>query len=231
MSLPASPASRALQVYYGGTFDPVHNAHLAIARAARDGLGASVHLVPAADPPHRARPGAGAADRARMVALAIAGEDGLQLDRCELERARRQPGRPSWTVDTLAELRATVGPDVPLAWVVGGDSLAGLEGWHRWQALFDLAHLVVVERPGSPLPAMLPPALRAVVRGGGWCPDPEGLRAVPAGCLYRLAMPLLEISSTGVRARLAAGQPVDGLVHPDVAAFIARHRLYGVHAG
>ena len=219
----------SLRLYYGGTFDPIHEGHLAIARAARDGLSAAVHLVPAADPPHRAPPGASAGLRAQMVALAVADEAGLMLDEIEIERARHHPGRPSYTVDTLAQLRQDLGPDVPLAWLIGGDSLGSLERWHQWERLFALAHIVVVDRPGSALPPILPPHLAAVVQGSRWCTDAGQLQAVPAGLLYALPMPLRNESSTAVRARLAAGQTVSGWVAPAVARFIAGHRLYGVH--
>lgn len=219
----------ALQVFYGGTFDPIHNAHLAIARGARDALGATVALVPAADPPHRPPPGASAEQRARMVALAIAGQPGLRLDRRELERAAVCPQQPSYTVDTLAGLRAESGPQQPLAWLIGGDSLATLSQWHRWQALFELAHVVVVARPGSPVPPDLSAALRACVRGGGWTADAGQLHAWPAGCLYSLPLPLQAGSATAVRRAVAAGQAVDGLVPAPVADFLATHRLYRLH--
>ncbi|MGE8260938.1 MAG: nicotinate-nicotinamide nucleotide adenylyltransferase, partial [Stenotrophomonas sp.] len=119
-----------LRIYYGGTFDPVHLGHLAIARAARDQLQVAVRLLPAADPPHRAAPGADAAQRLAMLALAIGDEPGLLLDRRELDRAERQPGVPSYTVDTLRELRAELGPRQPIAWLVGADSLLALPSWH-----------------------------------------------------------------------------------------------------
>ena len=220
-----------LPVYYGGTFDPIHNAHLAIAIGARDALHARVHLVPAADPPHRAVPGASAAQRAQMVALAIAGQPGLALDRIELERAARLQGRPSYTVDTLQQLRQQLGPEQPLAWLIGGDSLAGLAGWHQWQRLFALAHIIVVGRPGNLLPEVLPTDLAAQVAGGRWCMDAQQLHARPGGCLYPLPLPLREGSATAVRSAVAGGQAVDGLVPPAVAAYIDAHKLYRFHAG
>ena len=117
-----------------GTFDPVHLGHLAIARAARDELQVAVRMLPAGDPPHRAVPGATAEQRCTMLSLAIGDEPGLLLDRRELDRATRYPGRPSYTVDTLRELRGELGPSRPLAWLVGADSLLGLSGWHEWEA-------------------------------------------------------------------------------------------------
>ena len=121
----------SLRIYYGGTFDPVHLGHLAIARAARDELQVAVRLLPAADPPHRAVPGATAEQRFAMLSLAIGDEPGLLLDHRELDRAVRFPGRPSYTVDTLRELRGELGPSRPLAWLVGADSLLGLPSWHE----------------------------------------------------------------------------------------------------
>ena len=131
----------ALRVLYGGTFDPVHLGHIAVACAARDALDATVAFMPAADPPHRAPPGAAAADRAAMLDLAIAGEPGLALDLRELERDGR-----SWTDDTLRELRAAIGDAAPVALLLGADSFDALPTWKDWRALFDLAHLVVAGR-------------------------------------------------------------------------------------
>ncbi|MET0718340.1 MAG: nicotinate-nicotinamide nucleotide adenylyltransferase, partial [Pseudoxanthomonas sp.] len=97
-----------LKLFYGGTFDPVHNGHLAIARAARDELDCTVRLMPAADPPHRAPPGADARQRAEMLDLAVIDERGLQVDRRELLR-----DGPSYTIATLRELRGEYGPLAP----------------------------------------------------------------------------------------------------------------------
>lgn len=214
----------SLHLVYGGTFDPIHNGHLAIARAARDALACTVHLMPAGDPPHRAPPGADGATRAAMVALAIDGVPGLVLDRRELERAGR-----SYTVDTLAELRHELGPSKPLAWLVGADSLLGLPGWHRWRDLFALAHLVVAERPGSALDAALPAELADALQDR-WTRAPAGLQSHPAGRVLRLHQPLSPVSATAVRARLAAGAPTDDWLPSDVAAFIHEKGLYGAVA-
>lgn len=206
-------------IFYGGTFDPVHAGHLAVARAAREAFGADVVFVPAADPAHRPAPGASAAQRAQMLALAIAGEPGFRVDPREM---RRQG--PSWTVATLRELRAERGPDAPLAWLLGADAFRGLPSWHQWQDLMGLAHFIVAVRPGHGLDA-LPPALEAACRGR-WCDDPAGLAQAPAGRLFRLDMALHPASATAVRAGLARdGGPADWL-DPAVAAYIAREGLY-----
>ncbi|MEO7251636.1 MAG: nicotinate (nicotinamide) nucleotide adenylyltransferase, partial [Arenimonas sp.] len=130
-----------MQILYGGTFDPVHEGHLAIARAAAAALGHPVSLMPAADPPHRSRPGASAEQRATMLELAIADDARLRVDRRELHR----PG-PSFTVDTLKEVRAQQ-PDDCIIWLMGIDSLAQLDSWHQWQRIFDFAHVLGAERP------------------------------------------------------------------------------------
>ena len=191
----------SLRVYYGGTFDPVHDGHLAIARAARDALDATIRLMPAADPPHRAPPGANAAQRARMLDLAVAGEPRLLVDTRELARAGR-----SYTVETLRELRREIGDTAPVALLVGADSFLDLPQWREWQALFDLAHFVVAQRPGSPLERGLAPELAALVAGRD-AADAAALRAAPAGRVLRLNQPLHAESASEVRQRIAAGQP------------------------
>ncbi|MBL8086285.1 MAG: nicotinate-nucleotide adenylyltransferase, partial [Candidatus Obscuribacter sp.] len=162
--LPGTPLPKPLRVFYGGTFDPVHNGHLAIARAAREALGTTIWMMPAADPPHRDVPGANARDRAAMLDLAIEGQAGLRVDRRELDRAANSDA-PSYTIDTLRELRAKFGEDAPIAFVVGADSLHGLSTWKEPQALVEGAHWVVAERPGSALDEHLPPASARLVSG------------------------------------------------------------------
>ncbi|MDH5835684.1 nicotinate-nucleotide adenylyltransferase [Luteimonas kalidii] len=212
-----------LHVFYGGTFDPVHHGHLAVARGARAVLDCPIRLMPAADPPHRAPPGASAGQRARMLALAIDGEPGLLLDERELHR-----DGPSYSVDTLRELRRELGETTPIALLVGADSLLGLPTWHAWTTLTALTHFVVADRPGSRLDARLPAALAAHL-AGRWTDDPSALRAAPAGRVLCLRQPLHPGSATRIRRRIAAGEAWRDLVPVPVADYIVRHRLYGVH--
>lgn len=217
-------APTRLHLYYGGTFDPVHHGHLAVARAVSAGLHAPLWLVPAADPPHKGPTRADATQRAQMLDLAVADLPGLAVDRRELRRAG-----PSYSFDTLRELRAEFGPDVPIVWMIGADSLTELDTWHRWRELFDLAHLLVVERPGTAIDAASlarsAPAVAAEV-ASRWCP-PQALHESAHG---RLAVfPLLELraeSSTELRRRIVAGEPWRDWVPPAVAGYIDRHRLY-----
>ncbi|QDS16638.1 nicotinate-nucleotide adenylyltransferase [Xanthomonas arboricola] len=214
-----------LHLYYGGTFDPVHLGHLAIACAARDELGALVHLVPAADPPHRPAPGATAAQRARMLELALADTPGLALDTRELQRASRDHA-PSYTVDTLRALRAELGPTTPIAWLLGADAFVGLSSWHQWGDLFELAHFVIAARPGTPLDLAAAPQLAAAVHGR-WAARAGELGTSPAGRLWSLQQPLRGESASAVRSRITAGGDWQALLPASVAAFIAHEGLYG----
>ena len=215
-----------LRIYYGGTFDPVHAGHLSVACEVRDALDATVFLVPAADPPHKDATHADAHARARMLDLAIAGERNLKVDRRELLR-----DGPSYTVDTLRELRAELGPDAPLVWMIGGDSLLQLHTWNRWRELFALAHVLAVARPGSHLEAAAVAALAPQVESeiGPRRRPAAILNSTPAGGLavFPLQRERPE-SSTELRRRMAAGEPWEAGVAPAVAEYIRRNALYGV---
>src|SRR5690606_4707267 len=199
----------SLLACYGGSFDPVHLGHVAVARAVRDRLAAEVALVPAADPPHKDTTHASAAQRVEMLALAIAGEPGLRVDPRELGRAG-----PSYTIDTLRLLRAEQGPHRPIAWVVGGDSLLQLDTWLRWRELFAHGHVLAVARPGAPLAdADIASRAPAVQRQLGFRGRPaEALAEAPAGGFAVLDLPELRPeSSTGVRALIASGGAWDAM--------------------
>nr|WP_241093699.1 nicotinate-nucleotide adenylyltransferase [Xanthomonas sp.] len=220
-----SPESRQLHLIYGGTFDPVHNGHLAIARAARDELGVPVRLMPAADPPHRAAPGANARQRCRMLALAIGEEPGLLLDGHELRRALAQPGVASYSIDTVRELRAELGATAPLALLVGSDSFVGFSGWREWRALLDAAHVVIADRAGSGWERALPEELAAAA-AGRWAASPQALQAAPGGLLWRLRQPLRAESASLVRERIGNGGDWESLLPPAVAQYIRAAGLY-----
>jgi nicotinate-nucleotide adenylyltransferase len=209
----------------GGTFDPIHYGHLRLAADVMAALGlAEVRLIPAGIPPHRPAPVASGADRLAMTALGCAEFPGLVADGREIHR----PG-PSYTVTTLQALHAE---DVtrPLALIIGSDAFAGLVGWHRWEQLFTLAHLIVVERPGAaPLPEAAPPALQEQ-----WLrrltTDPSRLSRQLSGAIVRQSVTPQPISATAVRAALARGASgraeVRGLLPASVLAYIDHNQLY-----
>ena len=195
----------------GGTFDPIHVGHVAVAHAARLELGLDeVLVIPAASPPHKMGLAmAPASDRLAMVELAVAGEDGLVASRIELDR----PG-PSWTVDTLTQLlddAGASGRDIALTLILSADAFAGLPDWHDTERILGLARIAVAPRPGH-----APPSLDRL---------PSNLRALAAGTAI-LAGPNVDVSATDIRRRVAAGLPIDGLVAPEVARYIEVHHLY-----
>ena len=182
----------------GGTFDPVHNAHLRVAWEAAERLDAEVRLIPANVPPHRDQPVASARERAAILRAALAGQDRLVLD----ERELRREG-PSWTIDTLIELRDEIGAARPLVLLVGADAFLGLPSWHRWGEMFDYAHIGVLTRPGHEI-GTLPTELRIKVASRR-TNDPGALRETPSGRVLPIPVTPLEISATWIRDVLAAG--------------------------
>ena len=191
----------------GGTFDPIHVGHLAVAEEAREVLGLDrVLFVPAGQPPHKP-PGSVSrvGDRIAMVQLAIADNPLFELSMIEVERAG-----PSYTVDTVEAL-SRANPDAQLHLILSAETFAELPSWHEPDRLFAAARMAVVPREGYP------------------APDPAWLgRAFPGreDRVEYLAGPRLGLSSTALRSRVAAGRSIRYLVPPAVEAYIAEHHLY-----
>jgi nicotinate-nucleotide adenylyltransferase len=203
----------------GGTFNPVHFGHLRSAVELREHLElGEVRLMPAAQPPHRSAPDCSAEQRAAMVCAAIAGEQGLQCDRRELQR----PG-PSYTIDSLEEIRAEEGPDASVCLIIGADALLGLDRWHRWRELTRYAHLIVIARPGWELTAR--GAVLEFVEEHR-CDDASQLRQHPAGCLLLERLRPLDISATEIRDLVANGRSARYLVPDAVWETIQSNGLY-----
>ena len=215
-----APVRQPMVAVMGGTFDPIHNGHLRAAWESHRAMNAEVRLMPANVPPHRAQPLASAQQRLDMLRIAIAGKPGLAVDDRELHRAG-----PSYSVDTLIELRSELGATRPLALILGADAFAGLPSWHRWLQLFELAHIVVLTRPGAATIEDWSPELRAQVEQRRAASVAE-LAMSAAGRVYALAITPLAISSTAVRASLASGDRPYWLVPDQVLAFIDRENLY-----
>jgi nicotinate-nucleotide adenylyltransferase len=183
---------------FGGTFDPIHYGHLRTAFELYQLLRfPEVRFMPAGNPPHRERTVASNELRLRMVEVAVAGQPGFTVDDREIKKTG-----PSYSVETLAELRAEF-PDRPLCLVIGMDAFLGLPNWYRWRELLDLGHLVVAHRPGWRAPAMGPLGELLVDRGTGRVLD---LHERLSGHIYIHAVTQLEISSTEVRNLIAAGR-------------------------
>jgi nicotinate-nucleotide adenylyltransferase len=191
---------------FGGTFDPPHLAHLALAHAASSALDlAEVRWVPTGQPWQKLLGGRNitpAVHRVAMVEAAIGGEGGdarFTLDRIEVDRTG-----PSYTIDTVTALAARE-PGHKWVLLIGQDQYAGLHTWRGWRELLARVTLAVANRPG--VAAEPAPEVRALPH-----------RVVP--------LPMLDISATDIRARVAAGQGIAELVPAEVAGYIARHGLY-----
>ena len=205
----------------GGTLDPIHLGHLETALAARAALALDrVTVLPSRVPPHRAtRPLASPFHRFAMAALAVNGIDGFAVSDLEL----CAPG-PSYTADTLVRLQASAGLTASqIFFITGADAFAEIETWSRYPAVLDLAHFVVVSRPGHPAASMRTrlPALAARMRSVADDTDATGGAAI-----FLLEAHTPDVSSPEIRRRIAAGASLDGLVPPAVDAHIRQHDLY-----
>ncbi len=196
---------------FGGTFDPIHHGHLIVARAVMEHLDlARVVFIPAPNPPHKIGQSLSAAEhRLQMARLAIAGEPRFEVSDIEIHRAGL-----SYTILTVEAYRRMVGPDVPLAWIIGGDSLPELHTWYRVRELVDACRIVTAVRPGYETPdlSILQRSLtdEQVARLGGDI----------------ITTPRIDISSTEIRRRVRAGLSVRYLVPEAVAEYVDANRLY-----
>ncbi|HQR05150.1 MAG: nicotinate-nucleotide adenylyltransferase [Proteobacteria bacterium] len=206
----------------GGTFDPIHHGHLRLAQEARDHLQLNgVRLIPSGQPPHRGVPGATPAHRLAMTRLACADNPAFVVDDAEILATG-----PSYTVTTLERLRALYGPQRPLVLLLGADAFLGLEAWHRWETVFDLAHVAVATRPSHRLaPEHMTPALAGCCRSRTHH-DPALLRQAPAGTVLPFAITALDVSATAIRTALQTGGNPRYLLPGAVLDYIAQHRLY-----
>jgi nicotinate-nucleotide adenylyltransferase len=235
-----APSGGRRIAFFGGSFDPPHVGHLAVARAARDGLGLDAVLFApvGAQPLKPVGSTASFEDRVQMTRLAIAGEKGFEIS---LADAPHPLGKPNYSMETLAKLQAGLGADCRLYFLMGADSLAGLRLWHRAAEIPFIAPLIVASRPGQPLDELrelLPPGV--AVEHGHASDLPEsavevlrylivngaGARA-PFYLLPGLDVP---VSASEIRQRIKAGATglggVQELVPAAVAEYISAHRLY-----
>lgn len=195
---------------FGGSFDPVHNGHLAIARAAAELLKVEkTYLIPAALPPHKiGQTRTPIHHRLEMLRRAIADDKNLDISACEAER----PG-PSYTIDTVRYFRAMLGPQPRIFWLVGGDSIRDLPTWKNIAQLADECILVTAPRPDCPI---------------DWSPLENVLseQQITQMKNYVLATPQVDISATDLRRRIAKNLPIDHLTPPPVIDYIKTRNLY-----
>jgi nicotinate-nucleotide adenylyltransferase len=200
------------RLLFGGTFDPVHNGHLIVARALAEEMGFDrVVLVPTNQPPHKPPASASAEDRLAMLRLAVRDEPAFEVSGVELRRRG-----PSYTLDTLQELHAAH-PAAELHWAIGADMLEDLPRWHRIGEVLAACTLVVMVRP--PWNGRIEEILRKLAAELGPGPGETLAKSVAR-------VPLIEISSTDVRRRVAEGKSIRYLVPYPVATYIEEHGLY-----
>lgn len=200
MTLPEQAIPKQRIALYGGAFDPVHCAHIRVARAARDQARLDrVVFIPAAQSPMKAQgPRVSDVDRLEMLRLATQDEPNFLIDDSELTR-----GGVSYSIDTVSAF-AEREPEAAFFWVIGADQLAQLGKWHRIVEIAQLVTFLVVARPDYELTE----------------PDIDGLN------WRQIDAPLMEESSTAIRGRIASGQALEGLLPSAVEAFIHKNGLY-----
>ncbi|MGB0445394.1 MAG: nicotinate-nucleotide adenylyltransferase [Porticoccaceae bacterium] len=203
----------------GGTFNPIHFGHLNLANCLVDYLQVeSVRMIPCAIPPHRETPSVSAEQRLAMLQLAIDDHPLLTSDDLELRKST-----PSYSIETVQQIRQQVGEETPLFFCIGMDSLLTIDSWHHWQQLLDYCHLAICPRPGYKLP----------IKGhlAEWieqnlCDDIERVKTLAQGCLHLCKIPLKDISSTAIRDSIKCAQSIDHLTPKSVVNFITKHSLY-----
>ena len=203
---------------FGGAFDPVHIGHIRGAAAVQSRLELErIDLLPAAQSPFKEATWADAQHRIAMIRAAVVDSPGLGCDSREINRLG-----PSFTVDTLLELREENGPDCPLIWIIGADVLETLSKWSRWEALLSLAHFVVLARPGA---QSFPSEVVAWL--SQHAAERKTLMKRPAGGVLLMDQPPLNIASSNIRELLEAGRDVRCLIPRAVMEYIQKHGLYG----
>lgn len=203
----------------GGTFDPIHHGHLRLALEMSERLGLEkTHLIVSANPPHRQIPQTPADMRFEMVKLAIENEKKLIADNREIKRKR-----PSYTVETLLEIRKEFGEDISLCLILGMDAFLGLPTWFEWEKLLELAHLIVTQRPeinqhfSEPLQHLLEKHQ---------IDNKSKLKEKSKGYILFEAVPMLNISATQIRQCFLEKKNPHYLLPESVLTFISQQGLY-----
>lgn len=198
-------------ILFGGTFDPIHLGHTSVAAFAADSIKAEkVIFIPAKRSPLKnLLPKAADSDRFAMIVLAVSGNEKFELSNCELKK-----NTPNYTIDTVREFKKVYGQDVEICWLVGADSLEELPYWYKITDLMDECTLCVMYRAGYKDPDFT----KFIERWGD-----ERVKELQRSIIQT---PLIDISSTEIRKRLAEGKDVSKMLHPAVADYIVKHGLY-----
>ncbi len=205
----------------GGTFNPIHNGHLRLAQELADALNFSeVRFIPSANPPHKTVPKVSAQHRAAMVQLAISDNPLFNLDIRELDRLGA-----SYTIDTLISLQEELGGSVALCLIMGSDAFAKLNTWHRWQALLDYCHIILVQRPTSATQPQLADEL-SVLLHDHYTENVSDLADENAGYIHMQKITALDITATNIRAQLEAGLSPRYLMPDNVLDYMKHNKLY-----
>jgi nicotinate-nucleotide adenylyltransferase len=206
---------------FGGTFDPVHFGHLRPALEVKQALGLrEMRMIPAFRPPHREPPVASPGQRLTMLRAAVGTEPDLLVDNCEMRREGE-----SFMVDTLTTLREELG-DEPMCLVLGSDAFLQLDGWHRWQEILDLSHIVVMHRPGWEMDIGAASEAIQQLWQEHQVADVSELESQSAGRIILQTVIPLSISATQIRALVATGENPRFLLPDAVWNLIRMHGLY-----
>lgn len=205
----------------GGTFDPIHFGHLRTALDVTESMQLEqVRFIPCGNPPHRAQPVASAEQRLAMVQMAIEGQPGFIADDREIRRSGA-----SYMVDTLLSLREELGEEVPLGLILGLDAFSALEGWHQWQRLIELAHLLVMTRPGWEIEGIASDNLQNLITHHKSV-NRQDCHLKSAGYVVFLPVSQLGISSTQIRQTIKAGDSIRYLLPDSVYTHIMAEQIY-----
>jgi len=203
---------------FGGTFDPIHYGHISIAEQLMDVLKLhAMHFIPNKHPWHRDHPVTQTAHRLAMVRIATAKNPTFIVNDIEIKR----PG-PTYTIDTITNIRKQI-PDQPLCLVLGKDVFTTMNRWHNWETIPELVHLVIINRPGVPLPYA--PWMKTLLQERDTT-DVRKLSSKPGGYIFQYEIDPMIISATEIRKKLKAGKDVSTEIPSEVFRYIQQHHLY-----
>lgn len=205
-----------LECLFGGSFDPPHRAHQTLAEGVLEQVAPDLlRVIPSRQPPHKHQPAASAADRLAMLRALFADNPRIAIDSRELQR-----DGPSYSVDTLSGLRAEQA-DTRYALLLGGDAFNAVDQWHRWEEILTLAHIIVVDRPRTPV-SDIATRLYAERRLAA----ASALREQRAGGILNVTLPSFDLSSTQLRQKIRAGDDTRGQLPEEVRTIINVRGLY-----